>query len=37
MYEGNMRLPDEYTLFKIMVFLLILFVILGILFDTNYN
>lgn len=32
-----MRFPSEYTLYKVMVFLLLLFVILGILFDTNYN
>lgn len=32
-----MRLPDDDTLYKILVFLLVLMVLLGILFDTNYN
>jgi len=32
-----MRLPSEETLYKIMIFLLVLMVILGILFDTNYT
>ena len=32
-----MKLPSEYTLYKIMIFLLVLMVILGILFDTNYT
>jgi len=32
-----MRLPDEETLYKIMIFLLVLMVILGILFDTDYS
>jgi hypothetical protein len=32
-----MRLPSDETLYKIFIFLLVLFVILGILFDTNYN
>jgi hypothetical protein len=32
-----MRLPSDETLYKIFVFLLVLTVVLGILFDTNYN
>jgi len=32
-----MRLPSDETLYKIFIFLLVLYVILGILFDTNYN
>lgn len=32
-----MKLPNEYILYKVMVFLLVVFVILGILFDTKYN
>lgn len=32
-----MKLPSEETLYKIMIFLLSLFVLLGILFDTHYN
>jgi len=32
-----MRLPNEETLYKIMIFLLVLMVILGILFDTDYS
>jgi hypothetical protein len=32
-----MKLPKMYTLYKLMVFLLLLFVLFGILFDTNYN
>lgn len=36
-WEQAMKLPSEYTLYQIMVFLLVLMVILGILFDTNYN
>jgi len=32
-----MRLPSEETLYKIMIFLLVLMVMLGILFDTDYN
>lgn len=32
-----MKLPNEYTLYQIMIFLLVLMVILGILFDTHYN
>jgi hypothetical protein len=32
-----MRLPSDKTLYKIFIFLLVLYVILGILFDTNYN
>jgi len=32
-----MRLPSEEALYRTMVFLLVLMVILGILFDTNYN
>jgi len=31
-----MRLPSEETLYKIMIFLLVLMVMLGILFDTDY-
>ena len=33
----KMSLPSEKTLYRIMVFLLFLSVILGILFDTDYN
>ena len=32
-----MKLPSEETLYKIMLFLLFGSVILGILFDTNFN
>jgi len=32
-----MRLPSDETLYKIFIFLLVLYVILGILFDTHYN
>ena len=32
-----MKLPSEEALYRAMVFLLVLMVILGILFDTNYN
>jgi hypothetical protein len=32
-----MKLPSDQTLYKLFVFLLVLMVILGILFDTNYN
>jgi hypothetical protein len=32
-----MKLPSEYTLYKIMLFLLLFMVVLGILFDTDYN
>jgi len=32
-----MKLPSEDTLYKIFVFLLVLMVILGILFDTDYR
>jgi len=32
-----MRLPSNDTLYKTMIFLLVLFVVLGILFDTDYN
>lgn len=32
-----MRLPSDETLYKIFIFLLVLYVILGILFDTNYH
>jgi hypothetical protein len=32
-----MRLPSNATLYKIFIFLLILMVVLGILFDTDYN
>lgn len=32
-----MRLPSEYTLYKIFIFLLLLMVVLGILFDTDYS
>jgi len=31
-----MKLPSEQTLYQIMIFLLILMVVLGILFDTDY-
>lgn len=32
-----MRLPSNDTLYKVLIFLLTLMVILGILFDTDYN
>ena len=32
-----MKLPEEETLYKIMLFLLFGMVILGILFDTDFN
>lgn len=32
-----MKLPGEDTLYKIFIFLLVLMVILGILFDTDYS
>lgn len=32
-----MKLPSEDTLYKLLIFLLTLTVVLGILFDTNYN
>lgn len=32
-----MKLPNEHTLYKIMLFLLSLMVIFGILFDTEYS
>jgi hypothetical protein len=32
-----MQLPEDETLYKIMIFLLVLTVALGIVFDTNYN
>ena len=32
-----MKLPSETSLYKTMIFLLMLMVMLGILFDTNYN
>lgn len=32
-----MRLPSEASLYKTMIFLLALMVVLGILFDTDYN
>jgi len=32
-----MRLPSDDTLYKILVFLLVLMVVLGILFDTDYS
>ena len=32
-----MRLPSDETLYKIFIFLLALMVVLGILFDTDYN
>jgi len=32
-----MRLPSEYTLYQIFIFLLFLMVVLGILFDTDYT
>ncbi len=32
-----MRLPSDKTLYRILVFLLMLMVVLGILFDTEYN
>lgn len=32
-----MRLPSDKTLYNIFIFLLVLMVILGILFDTDYS
>ena len=32
-----MKLPSERTLYRVMIFLLFLYVILGILFDTDYH
>jgi len=32
-----MKLPSEQTLYRVMLFLLSLMVVLGILFDTEYN
>jgi hypothetical protein len=32
-----MKLPSDNTLYKIFIFLLVLMVVLGILFDTDYN
>jgi len=32
-----MKLPSDETLYNVLIFLLILTVALGILFDTNYN
>ena len=32
-----MRLPSDNTLYKILIFLLVLMVVLGILFDTDYS
>lgn len=32
-----MKLPSEYKLYRIMLFLLILTVVLGIIFDTDYS
>jgi len=32
-----MKLPSEQTLSNILFFLLVLFVVLGIIFDTDYN
>ncbi len=32
-----MKLPSDHTLYKIFIFLLVLMVVLGILFDTDYN
>lgn len=32
-----MKLPSEDTLYRIFIFLLMLMVILGILFDTDYS
>lgn len=32
-----MRLPSEDILYKLMVFLLVVSVVLGLLFDTNYH
>lgn len=32
-----MRLPSEDILYKLMVFLLVVSVVLGLLFDTNYR
>ena len=34
---AKMRLPSERVLYKIMVFLLFFYLLLGILFDTNYG
>jgi len=33
----HMQLPSEETLYRMVVFLLILMVVLGILFDTDYS
>gem|GEM_PF-1106079 len=33
----KMKLPSDNTLYKIFIFLLVLMVTLGILFDTDYN
>ncbi len=32
-----MKLPSDATLYKVFIFLLILMVVLGILFDTDYS
>ena len=32
-----MRLPSDNTLYKVLIFLLVLMVVLGILFDTDYS
>jgi len=32
-----MRLPSDNTLYKTLIFLLVLMVVLGILFDTDYS
>lgn len=32
-----MKLPSDETLYRIFIFLLVLTVVLGIIFDTNYN
>jgi hypothetical protein len=32
-----MKFPSEHMLYKIFIFLLVLMVVLGILFDTDYN
>ncbi len=32
-----MKLPSETSLYKMIIFLLMLMVMMGILFDTNYN
>ena len=37
-YKGQtMRLPSDDTLYKTLIFLLVLMVVLGIVFDTDYN